>query len=138
MTAATTPAIVVDLTWQAGMRFAAQSDKAVFTLDGTGDTLPTPVQALAGCLAACMGIDLVQILTKGRHDLRELRAHLVGDRQGEDPKYFTRIRLHFTLTGDVPRDAVERAIALSREKYCSVWHSLRRDLDFHTSFEIHQ
>lgn len=84
-----------------------------------------------------MGIDLVQILTKGRHDLRTLRAHLVGDRREEDPKHFTRIRLHFTLTGDVTREAVERAIALSREKYCSVWHSLRRDIDFQVTSEVH-
>lgn len=138
MTATTSPPIVLDLTWEGGMRFAAQSDKASFTLDGSGDSVPTPVQGLAGCLAVCMGIDLVQILTKGRHDLRTLRAHLVGDRRGEDPKHFTRIRLHFTLTGDVPREAMERAIALSREKYCSVWHSLRRDIDFQATFEVHR
>ncbi len=137
MTAATTPPIVVDLTWQGGMRFAAQSEKVAFTLDGSGETVPTPVQALAGCLAACMGIDLAQILTKGRHDLKELRAHLVGDRRGEDPKHFTRFRLHVTITGDVPREAIERAVPLSRQKYCSVWHSLRRDLDLQTTFEAH-
>ncbi|HSB78118.1 MAG TPA: OsmC family protein [Candidatus Methylomirabilis sp.] len=137
MTATTTPPIVLDLTWQGGMRFAAQSEKAEFVLDGPGSTIPTPVQALAGCLAACMGIDIVQILSKGRHDLKTLRAHLVGDRRGEDPKHFTRIRVHFTLTGDVPRETVERAIALSRETYCSVWHSLRRDIDFQTTFEVH-
>ena len=117
MTATTTPPIVVDLTWKGGMRFAAQSDKASFTLDGSGDLVPTPIQGLAGCLAACMGIDLVQILTKGRHDFKELQARLVGYRRGEDPRHFFRIRLHFTLTGDVPSEAVERAIALSREKY---------------------
>ncbi|HYL81930.1 MAG TPA: OsmC family protein [Candidatus Acidoferrum sp.] len=137
MTGPITPSIVVDLTWQGGMRFSAQSEKAGFVLDGPGNTAPTPVQGLAGCLAACMGIDLVQILTKGRHDLKELRAHLVGDRRAEDPKHFTRIRLHFTITGNVPPPAVERAIALSRETYCSVWHSLRRDLDLQTTFEVH-
>lgn len=138
MTATTIPPIVLDLTWQGGMRFAAQSEMAGFVLEGPGSTDPTPVQGLAGCLAACMGIDLVQILTKGRHHLKELRAHLVGDRQSEDPKYFTRIHLRFTLVGDVPPEAVERAIGLSREKYCSVWHSLRRDIDLQTTFEIHK
>jgi putative redox protein len=136
MTATNPPPIVVDLTWHGGMRFAARSDAAAFVLDGPGSSDPTPVQALAASLAACMGIDLVQVLTKGRHPLGALRAHLVGNRRGEAPKYFTDVTLHFVISGDVPPDAVERAIALSREKYCSVWHSLRQDLELRTTYEI--
>ena len=138
MTAPSPPPIVVDLTWQGGMRFAARSDAAEFVMDGPGNTVPTPVQALAGSLAACMGIDLVQILTKGRHPLKALQAHLVGNRRGEEPKYFTEVTLHFTVTGDVPPEAVERAIELSHEKYCSVWHSLRQDIALRTTYEIHK
>lgn len=130
------PPITLDLTWQGGMRFAAQSDAVAFVLDGPGNTDPTPVQALAGSLAACMGIDLTQILTKGRHPLTALRVRLVGDRRGQEPKHFTRIALHFILTGAVPAEAVERAITLSRETYCSVWHSLRQDIDFQITYEI--
>jgi putative redox protein len=136
MTVPSPPPIVVDLTWQGGMRFAARSDTAQFILDGPGNPDPTPVQALAGSLAVCMGIDLVQILTKGRHPLKALQAHLVGNRRGEEPKHFTQVRLHFTITGDVPPEAVERAIGLSHEKYCSVWHSLRQDIAFQTTYEI--
>lgn len=136
MTAPGLPPIVVDLTWQGGMRFAARSGAAEFVLDGPGNAAPTPVQALAGSLAACMGIDLVQILTKGRHPLKTLQAHLVGNRREEEPKRFTEVTLHFAISGDVPPDAVERAIALSREKYCSVWHSLRQDIDLRTTYEI--
>jgi len=136
MTAQSPPPIVVDLTWQGGMRFAARSDAAEFILDGPGSAAPTPVQALAGSLAACMGIDLVQILAKGRHPLKALQAHLVGNRRGEEPKHFTEVTLHFAVTGDVPPEAVERAIALSHEKFCSVWHSLRQDIAFHTTYEI--
>ena len=136
MTAPSPPPIVVDLTWQGGMRFAARSGAAEFVLDGPGNTVPTPVQALAGSLAACMGIDLVQILTKGRHPLKALKMHLVGNRRGKEPKYFTEVTLHFAITGNVPPDAVERAIELSHEKYCSVWHSLRQDIAFRTTYEI--
>ncbi len=136
MTAPRIPPIVVDLTWQGGMRFAARSGTAEFVLDGPGNAVPTPVQALAGSLAACMGIDLVQILTKGRHPLKALQAHFVGSRRGEEPKRFTEVTLHFAVSGDIPPDAVERAIALSREKYCSVWHSLRQDIALHTTYEI--
>ena len=136
MTAPSIPPIAVDLTWQGGMRFAARSGSAEFVLDGPGNTVPTPVQALAGSLAACMGIDLVQILTKGRHPLKARHVHLVGNRRGEEPKRFTEVTLHFAISGDIPPDAVERAIGLSREKYCSVWHSLRQDTVLHTSYEI--
>lgn len=138
MTAPSLPPIVVDLTWQGGMRFAARSGTTEFVLDGPGNTVPTPVQALAGSLAACMGIDLVQILTKGRHPLKALHAHLVGNRRSEEPKRFTEVTLHFAIRADVPADAVERAIALSREKYCSVWQSLRQDIALHTTYEIHK
>jgi uncharacterized OsmC-like protein len=48
-----------------------------------------------------------------------------------------KVLLHFALHGGVPEPAVERAIVLSREKYCSVWHSLRQDIDFTTTFAIH-
>jgi putative redox protein len=136
MTEASPPPITLDLTWQGGMRFAAQSDAVTFVLDGPGNTVPTPVQALAGSLAACMGIDLTQILTKGRHPLAALQVRLVGDRRSQEPKYFTRIALHFVLAGDVPADAVERAIALSRDTYCSVWQSLRQDIDLRVTYEI--
>jgi putative redox protein len=136
MTVPAPPPIVVDLTWQGGLRFAARSDAAEFILDGPGNSVPTPVQALAGSLAACMSIDLVQILTKGRHPLKALQVHLVGNRRGEAPKYFTEVTLHFAITGDVPPEAVERAIELSHEKYCSVWHSLRQDIAFRTTYEI--
>lgn len=136
MTVPTIPPIVVDLTWQGGMRFAVHSGTADFVLDGPGNAVPTPVQALAGSLAACMGIDLAQILTKGRHPLKALHAHLVGNRRGEEPKRFTDVALHFAIRGDVPADAVERAIALSRERYCSVWHSLRQDIVLQITHEI--
>jgi putative redox protein len=136
MTVPSPPPIVVDLHWQGGLRFAARSEAAEFVLDGPGNTVPTPVQALAGSLAACMGIDLVQILTRGRHPLQGLQARLAGNRRGEEPKYFTEVTLHFTITGDVPPDAVQRAIDLSHEKYCSVWHSLRQDIQFRATYEI--
>jgi putative redox protein len=52
------------------------------------------------------------------------------------PRYFTRIALHFVVTGDVPPDRVERALALSRETYCTVWHSMRPDITLTTTFEV--
>lgn len=130
------PPISLELAWQGGMRFAGRAGSAEITLDGPGSDAATPVQALAFSLAACMGIDLVQILTKGRFSLTALRGRLEGERRGEEPKYFTRVRLHFSIQGDPTPEAVDRAIALSREKYCSVWHSLRQDIDLQITYEL--
>jgi uncharacterized OsmC-like protein len=74
--------------------------------------------------------------SKGRHDLKSLEARLVAQRREEPPRRFVSFTLHFALIGNVPAHAVERAIQLSRDKYCSVWHSLRQDIDLLTSFEV--
>jgi putative redox protein len=60
-----------------------------------------------------------------------------GERAAEPPRRFTRFTLHFKVSGDVPNHVVERAIQLSRDKYCSVWHSLRADITLDTAFEVH-
>jgi putative redox protein len=83
-----------------------------------------------------MTTDVAYILSKGRYPLRALRSHMVADRAPEDPHRFTRITLHMTVDGDVPGEAVDRAIALSREKYCSVWHSMRQDIEFTAIGEV--
>ena len=83
-----------------------------------------------------MAGDVVAILVKGRVPLRGLRARLIGERRGAEPRHFVKVDLHLVVTGEVPSDKVERALALSREKYCSVWHSLRKDIALTTSFEI--
>ena len=84
-----------------------------------------------------MTTDVAHILTRGRHPLKALRSHLVAERAPEDPHRFMRMTLHVTVEGDVPADAVDRAVDLSREKYCSVWHSMRQDIDFRVTFETH-
>lgn len=92
--------------------------------------------ALAAALAGCMSMDVVHILTRGRHPVRALSSQLVGERAPEDPNRFTRITLRLIVEGDVPSDAVARAIELSRETYCSVWHSMRQDIEFTTTYEV--
>ena len=133
----TKPPLVADLTWEGALRFTARSNGQELQLDGETKSAASPVQALAAALAGCMAADVVHILTKGRLPLVALEARFEGARADEDPRRFTSIRLHFVVKGDIPGDKIERAIALSREKYCSVWHSLRQDLEFATSFEVH-
>ena len=127
---------VVDLIWSSGLIFSGRSGQASLTLDSAGAAGPSPVQALAFALAGCMMMDVAHILTKGRHSFRALRSHLVADRSQEEPHRFVRMTLHVTVEGAVPAEAVERAVALSHEKYCSVWHSMRQDIEFTTTHEV--
>ena len=87
-------------------------------------------------LAGCMAIDVADLVIKGRHDLAAMEVTVVAQRVDDPPRRFSHLTLHFTLTGDIPAHAVERAIQLSRDKYCSVWHSLRQDVPLETTFEV--
>ena len=127
---------VVDLTWKGGLVFEGRAADSGMRLDSEGKQGPSPVQALLLALAGCMAMDVAAILAKARLDLRGIRAHLTADRADEPPRRVVRVSLHFTVEGDVDAERVERAIALSHDKYCSVWHSMRQEIPFTTSFEV--
>lgn len=79
-----------------------------------------PMEMLLVGMGGCASFDVVHILRKGRHDVRGCEAWLEAERAESDPKVFTRIHLHFVVTGKgLTEAAVERAIRLSAEKYCS-------------------
>jgi putative redox protein len=126
----------LELTWDRELIFHGLSAGAAMTLDSAGDAGPSPVQTLAFALAACMGMDVVYILRKGRFDLRGLKISLAADRAQEDPHRIVAVTIDVAVTGDVPASQVERAIALSHEKYCSVWHSMRQDIAFTSRFTV--
>lgn len=119
------------------MRFRAVTGQNEIIFDSDSQAGPSPPQAVAMALAGCMAIDVADIVLKGRHPLKGLDARIVGERAPDPPRRFTRFTLHFEVTGNVPAHAIERAIQLSRDKYCSVWHSLRQDLALETTFEVH-
>lgn len=118
------------------MIFAASSGSQQMTLDGDSSAGPSPVQALAFAIAGCMAMDVIEILRKGRHPVRALAVGFHGQRAQEPPHRYTHVTLVFTVSGEVPSDAVRRAIQLSHEKYCSVSNSLRGDIAFVTEFEV--
>ena len=130
------PPLTVELEWQGGLRFRGRAGDRELRLDGDSAAAASPVEALALALAGCMGSDVVYILLKGRVELKGLSARLVAERAPEEPRRLVRVDLRFAVGGAVPADKVERAIMLSREKYCSVWHSLRPDIAFTTSYEV--
>jgi putative redox protein len=91
---------------------------------------------LAGT-GGCSAYDVVLILQRGRHDVRGCQVKLTSERAPTDPKVFTRIHMHFVVTGrGLPPAAVERAIALSHERYCSASVMLGKTADISTSFEV--
>ena len=133
--AETKPPTTAELIWSEGLRFGATSGSNAIVVDGDGAAGPSPVQTAAMGLAGCMAADVVAMLEKGRQPVTAMRVSFTGERAATPPRRFTRIILHFHVTGAVAPEAVERAIALSRETYCSVWHSMRQDIDFVTSFD---
>jgi putative redox protein len=130
------PATTVELEWQSELRLHAKAGENQLTLDSDGVAGVSPMQALAMALGGCMAMDVVHILRKGRHDLRGLRVRLTGQRAPEEPRRFTAIALHFLVTGNVASDQIQRAVSLSREKYCSVWSSMRQDIPLDVTHEI--
>jgi len=130
------PPVSIDLVWEHDLVMGGRSGEASMTLDSAGKEGPSPVQALIFALAGCMGMDVVYILQKGRHELRGLKVSLVAERAPEDPHRVTSLKADFAVTGTVPKDQIQRAIDLSHEKYCSVWHSMRQDIPFETTFSV--
>jgi putative redox protein len=130
------PPITTELIWSRDLQFEATSGANTLVVDGDSAAGPSPVQLLVISLAACMSIDVVDILRRGRHPVTALRSTLSGERAAESPRRLLGVSMRFQVQGDVPHPAVERAIALSRDKYCSVWHSLREDIALTTAFDI--
>jgi putative redox protein len=142
------PPVIIDLDWNGRLQFTAHTGKTTFVLDSSGVAGPSPVDSLAAALAGCMAMDVAHILTKGRHAFRSLRVRLVAERAPDDPHRILGVTLHFAIApqseplagGAAPaplsEPAVERAISLSHDKYCSVWHSLRQDIAFQVTFDV--
>lgn len=86
-----------------------------------------PKQLLLMGLAGCTGMDVISILRKKRQDVRGLEIVVTGDERDESPKYYDHIVVEYVVTGDVERKALDRAIGLSRDKYCAV-HAMIKDM----------
>ncbi|HVZ44280.1 MAG TPA: OsmC family protein [Ramlibacter sp.] len=133
---------------RSGMGFVAETGSGhVLAMDGAPDAqnpqngglnlAPRPMETLLAGTGGCTAYDVVLILKRGRHDVRGCTVKLQADRAETDPKVFTKLRMHFTVTGKgVPREAVERAIALSHDKYCSASVMLGKTAEITTSFDV--
>ena len=132
------PPMNVSLTWDHALEFTGQAGKHEVGIDGASYTAPSPMQFLAMSLAGCMAIDVVHILTRGRHTISSLSTTFTGERSPEEPHRFIKIDLRFSIATSAPAEQVQRALDLSRSKYCSVWNSFRQDIEFNVSYELNQ
>jgi putative redox protein len=133
---------------RSGMGFVAETGSGhVLVMDGAPDTAkpenggqnlaPRPMETVLAGTGGCTAYDVVLILKRGRHDVRGCSVKLTSERASEDPKVFTKIHMHFTVTGKgVPAAAVERAIKMSHDKYCSASIMLGKTAEITTSFEL--
>lgn len=131
-----------------GMAFAARTETGhVLRMDGApasapgepgGHNLaPRPMETVLAGTGGCTAYDVVYILKKARQDVRGCTVRLDADRASTDPKVFTRIHMHFTITGHGLRtDMVHRAVELSHTKYCSASAMLEKTADITFSVEI--
>ncbi len=126
----------LSMEWKGDLSFASSAGSPAIALESSNPQVASPPQALAYATMACMGMDVVHVIEKGRYELRGLTVEFEGERTADYPKRFISMAIRFTIKGDIPDHVVERAIELSRTKYCSVWNTLRTDLPLTTSFVI--
>jgi putative redox protein len=105
--------------------------------NGGQNLAPRPMETVLVGTGGCTAYDVVLILKRGRHDVRGCSVKLTSERASEDPKVFTKIHMHFTVTGRaIPAAAVERAIHMSHDKYCSASIMLGKTAAISTSFDL--
>jgi len=126
-----------------GMAFMAETGSGhVLMMDGAPDgggrnLAPRPMETVLAGTGGCAAYDVVLILKRGRHDVLGCQVKLTSERAPTDPKVFTKIHMHFIVTGRaLPESAVQRAIQMSHEKYCSASIMLAKTAEITTSYEI--
>ena len=135
---------------RSGMGFVAETGSGhTLVMDGAPDAVkpengglnlaPRPLELLLAGTGGCTAYDVVLILKRGRHEVRGCTVKLSAERAEVDPKVFTRINMHFTVSGKgIPAAAVARAIAMSHDKYCSASIMLAKTAEITTSFELRE
>ena len=133
----------VRVKWVEGVTFLGETESShAIVMDGApeggGRNLgPRPMETLLAGAGGCTAYDVVTMLRKARQDVVDVAVELDADRAPEDPKVFTRIRMHFVVKGrNIRREAVERAVELSATKYCSASIMLGKTAEISHDFEI--
>lgn len=129
----------------AGMAMLAETGSGhVITMDGAPEgggrnLAPRPMETLLAGAGGCTAYDVVLILKRGRHEVSGCQVKLQAQRAETDPKVFTALNMHFIVSGKgLPASAVERAVALSHEKYCSATAMIGHTAQITTSVEVRE
>ena len=137
--------MVCTVLWQpeVGMSFNAETGSGhLIAMDGAPDgggrnLAPRPMETVLAGTGACAAYDVVLILKRGRQDVRGCEVRLSAERATTDPKVFTRIHMQFVVAGrGLATSAVERAVQLSHEKYCSATAMLAKTAEVTTGYEL--
>ena len=133
---------------KSGMTFVAETGSGhTLVMDGAPDEAkpengganlaPRPMDTVLAGTGGCTAYDVVLILKRGRQNVRGCSVKLTSERAPVDPKVFTKIHMHFVVTGKgLASSSVERAIAMSHDKYCSATIMLGKMAEITTSFEV--
>lgn len=125
------------LSWEKDLVFTSRIRGYEFEFDPKAAEGCFPTDTLLMSVAGCLGIDVVMFLKKMRAEIKEFEIETSGERNPTPPQYFKSIDMviHISGKGITPKK-LDRAISLSQEKYCSVYHTLRKDLDVRVSYKI--
>ena len=126
--------------WQQGLRFEAHAPSGhTLTIDSPSGTNagPSPMELVLIALAGCTAMDVASILEKQRQPVTGLEVVVEAERAPEHPKVYTGYEVTYVVHGaDVDRGAVERAVALSEDKYCSVGAMLGKAALIHHTIQL--
>jgi len=119
------------LTWERELIFVGRTQRGYeIEFDPHMEWGCSPTEALLLSLAGCMGIDVVSFIQKMKGELRSFKIEIVGERNLTPPQYYKKIEMILHISAkNVTEKQIARAVALSHEKYCSVYHSLRKDIE---------
>ena len=118
------------LTWDKDLIFIGRTQRGYeVEYDAQQQWGCSPTETLLLSIAGCMGIDMVSFLKKMKCEIKAYKMDIVGERNPVPPQYYTSIEMIISVSGaGLTAKKLERAISLSHEKYCSVYHSLRKDM----------
>ena len=124
-------------TWKQGHEFESRQDNQTIRMDGNRKAGFNPKALLLSALAACTGIDVVDILEKMRVEFTEFTIEVETNQTENHPKVFRDIQVNYRLkTGEGNREKVIKAIELSLDKYCGVAAMLRKNSPIHYKLEL--
>jgi len=122
--------------------FVARNEEASMMLNAgskleEGNTGFRPMETVLVAVGTCMAIDIMQILVKQRQSVNDFEMTVEGERKtGGTSSPFTGVNMHLLIAGKVDEEKLQKAIDLSKDKYCSVYHSLHSDINLNVSFSI--